>query len=126
MEELRDIKDIVEVHDHSLEMLLALILTALLLLGISIYLYRNRRKRRRKPTEREIAYNRLQSIDYSNPKEIAYTFTLNGARFATEETQAKFQELEKKLSRYKYKRDVPDMDNHLIQQVQEFIKGVKL
>ena len=125
MEQLRDIKDIVEVNDHSFETLLGLIFLVVLVLSIIFYLYKNRRKRRKKLTPKEKALQNLKSIDYSNPKEVAYRFTTDGYLWLNEENEKEYRDIEKELLAYKYKRDVPQVDEVLKKRVEKFIKELK-
>jgi len=125
MEQLRDIKDIVEVPDSSFETLLGLIFLVALVLFVAFYLYKNRRKRRRKLTAKEKALNSLKSIDYSNPKDVAYRFTTDGNLWIDENNQDEYRDIEKELLIYKYKKDVPQLDKGLEQRVKKFIKELK-
>ena len=125
MEQLRDIKDIVEVHEHSLETLIGIVILSLLVIGIVLYLYKNRRRRRKRLSPKEIALNSLKSIDYDNPKDIAYRFTTNGFLFINENNQKEYKDIEKELLVYKYKKDVPQVDKGLENRIRVFIKELK-
>ncbi len=125
MEQLRDIKDIVEVPEYSFEILLAIIILTLTILILAIYFYKNRRKRRKKLSKREIALNSINSIDYKNPKDVAYKFTLDGAVLIDEEHRNGFDNLVEELERYKYRKDVPPLDKNLEYRVKEFIKELR-
>ena len=122
MEQLKDIKDIVEVPEYSFEILLTIIILTLTILAVAIYLYKNRRK---KLSRKEIALNSLKSIDYTNSKDVAYRFTLDGAVLIDKEHQNVFDNLVEELERYKYKKDVPPLDKSLEHRVKEFIKELK-
>ena len=125
MEGLRDIKDVVEVQEHSLAMLIALIATVLFFLGVALYLFKNRRRRRKKPTAKEIALQKLQNLDYGNPKEVVYTFEADGELFVNEKNQEDFNKIKKELEIYKYKRDVPPLDEVVKKEIEQFIKGLR-
>ena len=125
MEKLRDIKDIVEVHDSSLEILLALVFSIITILAIFTYLYKNRRKRKKRATKRELALNSLKPIDYTNPKEMSYRFTIDGALFINDTNRDEFKEIESSLVQYKYRKDIPTLDEKLKKRVQNFIEGLK-
>ncbi len=124
MDELRDIKDIVEVNEYSLEILLLLISLTILLIMLSTYLYKNRKKVRKKPTKREVAKESLKSIDYRDIKDSVYRFSQDGALFIDDKNRALFQEIEEELQKYKYKKDVPALDRDLIEKMQIFIKEI--
>ena len=125
MQGLRDIKDIVEVHEHSLETLIAVVVITLLLLAVIFYLYKNRRKRRKKPTKRELALKRLQNIDFDDVKSAVYTFSVDGFGFTNEENIDEFKKIEKLLESYKYKKAVPALDEKTEEMMKSFIKGLK-
>ena len=125
MEGLRDIKDVVEVQEHSLAMLIALIATVLFFLGVALYLFKNRRRRRKKPTAKELALQKLRNLDYRDPKEVVYTFEAEGELFTNEKNQEDFNKIKKALEIYKYKRDVPLLDEVLKEQIEQFIKGLR-
>jgi flagellar biosynthesis/type III secretory pathway M-ring protein FliF/YscJ len=127
MEQLRDIKGIVEVHDTSLWQLLVLVL---LLLAIAVflafYLKRKMRKKRRfRKTEAQIAKERIDAIDYNDPKNTAYTFIEDVAHFVDEENKTAYDAIVKELEPYKYKREVPPLDASLKARIEAFIKGIK-
>ena len=124
MEGLRDIKDIVEVQEYSFEILLSTALFSLILLFLIIYLLKNRGKKRKKLTQKEIALRDLQNINYKNTKEIVYTFSQNAHYFLTQENKKEFEIIEKKIEKYKYKRDIPKMQGEK-ELIQKFIKGIK-
>ena len=125
MEGLRDIKDVVEVQEHSLAMLIALIVMVLLLFAVALYLFKNRRRRRKKLTAREIALEKLRSLDYSNPKEVVYSFEADGELFVNEKNRDNFEKIKKELEIYKYKRDVPPLDEGVKKEIEQFIKGLR-
>jgi len=125
MKGLRDIKDVVEVQEHSLAMLIAIIVVVLFFLGVALYLFKNRRRRRKKPTAKEIALQKLQNLDYGNPKEVVYTFEADGELFVNEKNQEDFEKIKKELEIYKYKRDVPQLDEGVKAEIEQFIKGLR-
>jgi len=125
MEELRDIKDIVEVTDHSLLMLVGLSVALLLLLALGFYLFANRRRRRKKQTPREMALERLRGLDFGDTKSVVYTFESDGRLWTTQKNQEAFDEIEKELYIYKYKREIPPLDEEIEKKIKSFIKELK-
>ena len=125
MEKLRDIKDIVEVNEYSFEILLAIIFFSLVLLFVIWYLFKNRRKKRRKLTKKEIALQNLKNINYENTKELVYTFTQNAYLFVDEKNQDEFEKIENLIERYKYKKDIPQMQDEK-ELIKEFVKKIKV
>ncbi len=125
MKGLRDIKDVVEVQEHSLAMLIALIVVVLLLLGVAFYLFKNRRRRRKKLTAKELALQKLQNLNYSDTKEVVYAFEAEGELFVNEKNQENFNKIKKELEIYKYKKDVPPLDEGVKKAIEQFIKGLR-
>ncbi len=125
MQELRDIKDIVEVHEHSLETLIAVVFITLLIFGLLFYLYKNRRIRRKKPTKRELALKRLQNIDFDDVKSAVYTFSVDGSIFTDQENIDQFKKIDALLERYKYQKDVPNIDESTKEMMKQFIRKLK-
>jgi len=125
VEELKDIKDIVEVHEHSFIIFLGIIIIALCLLGIALYLFKNRRKRRKQPTEKESALIKLKNLDYSNTKEVVYTFEEQSLVLLNEKNREVFHQIKKGLEIYKYKKEIPPLDEKIKEQIETFIKGLK-
>ena len=125
MEGLRDIKDVVEVQEYSLAMLVALIVVLLLLLGVALYFFKNRRRRRKKPTAKAIALQKLQNLDYSKTKELVYIFEAEGELFVNEKNQENFEKIKKALEIYKYRKDVPPLDEGVKAEIEQFIKGLR-
>ena len=125
MEELKDIKDIVEVHEYSFIMLTATIITALCLLALALYLFKNRRKRRKKPTKKQMALTKLRNLDYQNTKEVVYTFEAESQLFLNVKNQETYKHLQKELAIYKYKKEIPPLDEKIKEKIETFIKGLK-
>jgi len=125
LSQLKDIKPIVEVHDMSLYYLIAII-TLILAIGIFIaYKYFTRIKKSKKPTAKQIAFEKLKKLDYSHTKEVVYCFSVEGFLFVNEKNKEQFQSLEKELENFKYKKDVENLPQNLIQEIKNFIKGIK-
>jgi len=125
MEGLRDIKEVVEVQEHSLAMLLGLVAVALLLLALGVYLFKNRRRRRKKLTAKELALEKLRNLDYNNAKEVVYTFEAEAEKFLSEKNQEAFNEITKELGIYKYKKEVPTLEPKVAEKIKTFIKGLR-
>ncbi len=125
MEGLRDIKDIVEINEPSFWILLSMISMSLLLLTLGAYLFKNRRRRRKKPTAKALAKEALENLDYDNTKALVYGFLEHGKRFVSEKNEEAFKKIEKNLEVYKYKKEVPLVDETVKEQIKAFVKGVK-
>ncbi len=127
MESLKDIKEIVEVTDNSLWQLIGTIFISLILILLLLYLIKKLffTKKRKKLTPKDKALITLKNIDYNDTKEIAYTFTQNMPYFLNQNNQEKFNKIEKELEIYKYKREVPKMEEKLKERIKEMIKEIK-
>ena len=124
MEQLRDIKGLAEVTDYSLYYLLGLIglaVVAVALLAFFVYKFVNKKE---KMTQQKLARERLKELKIEDAKESAYLFT-HLAQYATGEDQkAQLEEILKALEPYKYKKEVPELDDVLKLKMQQFIKEV--
>lgn len=104
---INDIKPLVQIPDYSIYFYYALILLGILLsifIFYFIYLYI---KKRRNSQHKEY-YKILQNIQFSNPKQDAYTITFYGRLLATEpRSKQLMEELWHSLKQYKYKKNTP-------------------
>lgn len=125
MNELKDIKEIVEVQEYSLWWLLGTVGLVLSLFMFGLYLFTKRRKRRRKPSEKELALSTLRRLDYSNTKEVVYTFEDKASKFLNEKNQAKFENIVKELGVYKYKKEIPSLEKKVEDAIRAFIKELR-
>ncbi len=122
---LRDIKDIVEIPDSSLFELLGLVggvVALLIVVAILFLIYRKFKSRRRKPTKKELALEKLKSIDFNNSKESAYKFSRYGYLWIDEQNRNRFFNIERDLEKYKYKKDVPPLEERVKEEMREFIE----
>lgn len=125
MEELRDIKEIVQVQEYSLETLIGLIVLAVLVLFIVLYFLKNRRRRKKRLTPKAMALQNLKTMNYDNTKEVVYTFSTDGFLWINEKNQEAFITLDEALISYKYKKEVPHLDKALAQRIKAFVKELK-
>ena len=125
MKELKDIKDIVEVQEHSFMILIGVIALTLLILTLALYLFKNRRIRRKKPTTKQVALERLQNLNYGDTKEVVYLFEEQSELFLHEKNQVEFYEIKEELKVYKYKKDIPPLDTDMENRIKAFIKELK-
>ncbi len=127
MQQLRDIKGIVEVHDTSLWQLLGLIALVLLIVTAAVYFMKRRlrKKRRFRKTAAELAREHIEAIDYDDPKSVAYTFIEDVGRFVDEKRRAEYEAIVRELEPYKYRKSVPQMDAALKEKIKAFIKGIR-
>jgi len=110
-----------------LYILIAIVLITLIaLILIFIFLKRKFRKRRKFfKSNLELAKEKILNIDYNDTKDIVYTFSTEVAKFIDEKNQDRYNQILQKLDIFKYKKEVPQMDESLKQEIKEFIKGIK-
>jgi len=125
MEELKDIKDIVEVHEQSFLILIGLIVFIIILLSLAVYFFKNRRRKRKKVTLKEIALDKLKNIDFFDTKLVVYTFEEQGRLFLNEKNQEEFDSIIKELTVYKYRKNIPNLDPRVEKRIKKFIGEVK-
>ncbi len=108
LEDLREIRDIVEIPDLSFYFFLGAILIALLFIGsISYMFYRQHRQKHRTDLRKKVL-ERLRHADLHDPKKAAYQITKYGRYLATEERSQKlFAQLLPRLEKYKFTPDPP-------------------
>lgn len=125
MEELRDIKGLVEVTDYSLYYLLGLmgiVVVVLLVLGALLYKYLIKKE---PMTQRKVAMALLDKFEFTETKESVYTFT-HLAQYAAKENQRKeLEALLAELDVYKFRKEVPELDDTLKVRMKNFIEELK-
>ncbi|WP_201353337.1 hypothetical protein [Hydrogenimonas urashimensis] len=126
--QLKDIKPPVEVPDHTWLILFALAVLAALIL---LLLYRflgataGRRRRRRRRDPREVAREKIASIDFNRVKEAVYTFDEYMPVLIEEASEREtFEHLRKELEKYKYRKTVPPLDAYDERRMRSLIKKV--
>ena len=125
MEGLKEIQGVVPIPDHSLEILIALIIVTLMILAFGLYLFKNRRRRRKKLSPRALAKEALKGLDFENTKEAVYGFLENAEPFVNEKNESLFRAIEGELTPYKYKKEIPALEATLKKKMQQFIEGAK-
>ncbi|WP_457595874.1 hypothetical protein [Hydrogenimonas sp.] len=108
---IRDIKPLLPIPDLSLYMLVGLVVAGLLVMVAGgIFLWKRWQVNRRRDPRLQWL-ERLERIDYGDPKKAAYIMTRYGRLLAKEKRQKEIMEqLLPRLERYKYKREVPPLD----------------
>lgn len=108
---MRDIKPLVEIPDTSFYLFLGMLaIIVLAIVALSLFIYKEVVARRLK-NKKEALLAELGRVDFSNPKKAAYTITKYGRILATDERSQKiFLELLTLLEKYKYKKEVPPVD----------------
>lgn len=125
MEELKDIKGIIEVPDYSLWILLSITTGILLFLILAIYFFINRRKKKKKLTSKQIAMKNLKEIDFDDTKNAVYSFCENFQYFIDEKNEESFEKLQKELEIFKYKKDIKKLSDEQKNIIKSMIKEIK-
>ena len=125
MEELKDIKGIIEVPDYSLWILLSIIVCVIFSLVLAIYFFKNRRKKRKKPTLKQIAMKNLKEINFDDTKCAVYTFCENFQYFIDEKNKESFEQLQKELEIFKYKKEIEKLADEEKNRMRNMIKEIK-
>ena len=121
--QLRDIKPLVEIPDSSFYIYWGLIGFAVLLgLGILFFVAKKLWENRKKNLAKEYLAA-LKSIDWSNSKKAAYEATHYARLLATDERRKElFAQLEPMLEKYKYKKEVDEVDQDTLNQYKLFVQ----
>ena len=122
---LKDIKTIVSIPDYSLYILIAIISIVLIVLFFIVYKYVTRIRKTKQLSAKQIAFNKLKNLDYKNTKDVVYSFTIEGSLFVNEKNKDIFEQIQKELEEFKYKKDVQKLPNNLQNKIKEYIKGIK-
>ena len=116
-DELRDIKPLLEIPDSSYYIYLALMgLFALLLLAI-LYFVAKKFLLNRKENETKKYLQQLKKVDWSDAKSSAYLVTYLGRNLVHDErTEEIFNQILPLLEKYKYRAEVPSVDDETLKQ----------
>jgi hypothetical protein len=116
---IRDIKPLLPIPDISIYLFVGLILVGLLALGVLGYFLWRWWQRHRKSDPRVRWLRQLDSIDFDEPKRAAYLMTKYGRLLAEDKRRKEIlDQLVPKLERYKYRKEVPPLD----EEVKRFMK----
>lgn len=125
MEALRDIKGLVEVTDYSLYYLIGTVASAsilLLLLGLLLY----RRVTQKEPlTQKQVAVALLEKFEFVDAKQSVYEFSHLAQYAAGESRRKELEALLAELEPYKFRKEVPELDEALKAKMQAFIEELR-
>ena len=122
MEKLRDIKGLVEVTDYSLFYLLGIVGIGVALLIVLVVLLYKYLTKKDPLTQKKVAMELLDKFEFGDAKESAYAFS-HLAQYAVNDTQRReLEELLAELELYKFKKEVPELDDELKAKMKKFIK----
>jgi len=115
--ELRDIKPLLEIPDSSYYLFLALILVGFVVLFVLLMFLFKKFWTNRKVNMKKVYLEALKNLDWSETKKSAYLATELGRKLATEErTEEIYNQLLPLLEAYKYKKEVPMIDDETLKQ----------
>ena len=113
LSKLNDIKELEKIPDNSLFIFLALVLLGFIFLLILIFFITKLIKNRKK-NPRKIYFKILKNVDFSDSKKSAYTITKYSRLIVSNEREKKLAiELIESLEKYKYKKEVENIDNEV-------------
>lgn len=113
LSKLNDIKELEKIPDNSLFIFLALVLLGFIFLLILIFFITKLIKNRKK-NPRKIYFKILKNVNFSDSKKSAYTITKYSRLIVSNEREKKLAiELIESLEKYKYKKEVENIDNEV-------------
>lgn len=113
LSKLNDIKELGKIPDNSLFIFSALILLGFIFLLILIFFITKLIKNRKK-NPRKIYFKILKNVNFSDSKKSAYTITKYSRLIVSNEREKKLAiELIESLEKYKYKKEVENIDNEV-------------
>ena len=122
MEKLRDIKPLVEIPDYSFYLYILVMVVVTLLAALMLF-FLIRKLSKKRLNQREQILQRLRSLSFDNPKEVAYQMTKYGRYLVKDESSARlYEDLVRKLTKYKYKKYVKPFDDELKKEIKLFLQ----
>lgn len=120
---LHDIKPLVEVPDNSLFYLLMLSIFIVLALGLLLFWLWKAYTQSKKENLRKHYLKKIQTVDLSSAKEAAYAISAYGRLLAQSEREKEMLEnLDSRLSSYKFKKEVDALDEETLAYYQLFLE----
>jgi len=114
-EQLRDIKPLVEIPDNSHTLYVALVSVGVVLVVLILFFVLKKLWEHRKINKAKEYLSRLNAITWHDTKQSAYEATKYARLLATDKRRKElFSQLEPMLAQYKYKKDVPKVDEETL------------
>lgn len=125
MEQLRDIKGLVDITLSPLWLIVGGVILVLLL-GFTLYKLYQYFQRKKAHSIREKALLSLTQMEFHDAKKAAYLFTQNGYLALKENALhvKTYEAIMHDLEAYKYKREVPALSEAMIERMKAFISEV--
>jgi hypothetical protein len=123
MEQLRDIKPLLEIPDNSYYIYWGLILSAIALVVVVLFFVIKKYLEIRRENLAKKYLAELHSIDWRDAKESAYKATYYARELATDDRRRElFEQLVPMLDRYKYKKEVDSVDEDTLKRFNLFVQ----
>lgn len=120
---INDIKTLETIPDISLYIFILLIVLALITIAIGVFLLIKFLKN--KKDDKHIYYEKLRNIDFSNSKDCAYKITKYGRLLISNDREIKlYEELINDLEKYKYKKNVKEIDSNTKRRFDTFMDSL--
>jgi len=115
--ELRDIKPLLEIPDYSYYLYIGLILLAILVVVGVLFFVIKMAWLNRKVDMKKLYFQRLEAVDWIDSKKSAYAITLLAHHFIdNEKVKEIYEQTLPLLEPYKYRKDVPSVDKETLRQ----------
>lgn len=122
MEELKDIKPNIEIVNSSFLDTIFIVLGVVIVVFILFFIYKFLKKDKKKD-KRKASVLYLKGIDFTmDDKQLAYEFTKHGYITVEEYFYDEFIKILKQLEPFKYKQEIPKIDDELKEQIKDYIK----
>jgi len=120
---LHDIRPLVDVPDNSIWFFSAVVLVSIIILiALTIFIIRFFKKSK---NQTKILLEELKNIDTSNSKEAAYSITHLGELLLKKSTSPElFENLTQKLEPFKYRKEVPALDERTIELYNLYVESI--
>jgi len=122
---LHDIQPLMEVNEYSLYFLVGYIALAMLFLAVLVYILYCLYKRRKRVNIRKQYKEAIESLNLDETKKTAYMISSYGVFFKDDSPQHQeiYEDLTKRLSQYKYKKNIEAFDSETLECIQMY-KGM--
>jgi len=121
--QLKDIKPLLEIPDNSVYLYWGLIVLAVLIVLALVYFVGKKLWKQRKINLAKGYVEKLKAIDWKDPKKSAYDATHYARLLATDERrQELFSQLEPLLEKFKYKKEVDEVDQDTLNRFNLYVQ----
>ena len=118
MDELRDIKPLLEIPDSSYYLFLSLVFLCVAFVFAIVGFLIKKFWKKKKVDMQKVYFHRFKNLDWLNVKESAYDATKLGRKLTFNNERAKeiYEQLVPMLESYKYRKEVPSLDEETLKQ----------